>query len=54
MISAQRRIRIFGKRFMESEMAIIFVKVGDIFDMFLSIFDEFRNVTVDFVQVFLW
>ena len=31
---AQRRIRIFGKRFMESEMAVILVKVGEHFHMF--------------------
>ena len=54
MISAQRSIRIFGKRFMESEITIILVKVGEIFDMFFSIFDEFRKISVDFVQVFLW
>ena len=39
---------------MESEMTSIFVNVGEIFDMILASFDEFRKVTVDFVQVFLW
>ena len=45
---------MFGKRFMESEMAIILVKVGEIFDVLFSFLDEFRKVTVDFAQVFLW
>ena len=31
VIPAQRRIRIFGKRFMESEMASILVKVGKMY-----------------------
>ena len=54
VIPAQRRIRIFGKRFMESEMGSILVKVGEIFQHILRIYHEFRKVTVDFVQVFLW
>ena len=54
VISAMLRIRIFGKRFMESEMTSILVKVGEIFRHIFRIHHEFRKVTVDFVQVFLW
>ena len=54
VISGQRSIRIFGKRFMESEMTSILVKVGEIFRHIFRIYHEFRKVTVDFVQVFLW
>ena len=55
-MSAPRSIWIFEKILRIHEMASILVKVDDIFDIIIifRIYHEFRKVTVDFVQVFLW
>ena len=42
VISGPRSIRIFGKRFMESEMPSISVKVGEIFRQMFTIYHEFH------------
>ena len=39
---------------MESEMGSIFVEVGEIFRQMFMMYHEFHEVTVEFVQIFLW